>query len=163
MSLCRIEGRDESRVAAEETTTTSFDSSQGSTIYERHCVHGMEGKDGSPKVVWTVIIRGVQLRNLFFGRVLEREPSTRDFENHAKAKFFAYIESDRKENRYDASPGAYSAQRMADMFKGAYMRRCAGLCGERVRQRDGLGGRDGGMWQATAPRRRLSLSTESTA
>ena len=38
---------------------TSFDSSQGSTIYERYCVHGMEGRDGSPKVVWTVITRGV--------------------------------------------------------------------------------------------------------
>ena len=58
-----------------------------------------------------------------------REPSTRDFENHAKAKLSAYVESDRKENRYDASPGAYSSQRMADMCKGAYMRRCSGLCG----------------------------------
>ena len=65
---------------------TSFDSSQGSTIYERYCVHGMEGMDVSPKVAWTVITRGVQMRNLFLGRVLEREPSTRDFENHAKAK-----------------------------------------------------------------------------
>ena len=70
------------------------------------------------------------MRNLFLGRVLEREPSTRDVENHAKAKLSAYIESDRKENCYDASPGAYSAQRMADMCKGAYMRRCSGLCGE---------------------------------
>jgi len=122
--------RGQGRVAAEETTMTSFDSSQGSTIYDRYCVHGMEGRDVSPKVVWTVITRGVLLRNLFLGRVLEREPSTRDFENYAKAKLSAYIESDRKENRYDASPGAYSAQRMADMCKGAYMRRCSGLCGE---------------------------------
>ena len=65
---------------------TSFYSSQGSTIYERYCVHGMEGMDVSPKVAWTVITRGVQMGNLFLGRVLEREPSTRDFENHAKAK-----------------------------------------------------------------------------
>ena len=109
---------------------TSFDSSQGSTIYERYCVHGMEDRDGSPKVVWTVITRGVLLRNLFLGRVLEREPLTRDFENYAKTKLSAYIESDRKENRYDASPGAYSAQSISDMCKGAYMRRCSGLCGE---------------------------------
>ena len=86
---------------------TSFESSQGSTIYERYCVHGVEGRDVSPKVAWTVITRGVQLRNLYLGRVLEREPSTRDFENYAKAKLSAYVESDRKENRYDASPGAY--------------------------------------------------------
>ena len=33
--------------------TTSFDSSQGSTIYERYCVHGVEGMDVSPKVAWT--------------------------------------------------------------------------------------------------------------
>jgi hypothetical protein len=105
-------------------------SSQGSTIYERYCVHGMEGRNVSPKVVWTVITRGVQLRNLYLGRVLEREPSTRDFENYAKAKLSAYVESDRKANRYDASPGAYSLHRMADMCKGAYMRRCSGLCGE---------------------------------
>ena len=72
----------------------------------------------------------MQLRNLFLGRVLEREPSLRDFENYAKTKLSAYVESDRKENRYDASPGAYSLQRMADMCKGAYMRRCSGLCGE---------------------------------
>jgi hypothetical protein len=105
-------------------------SSQGSTIYERYCVHGMEGRDVSPKVVWTVITRGVQLRNVYLGRVAEREPSTRDFENYAKAKLSAHVESDRKAKRYDTSPGAYSLQRMADMCKGAYMRRCSGLCGE---------------------------------
>ena len=32
---------------------TSFDSSQGSTIYERYCVHGVEGMDVSPRVAWT--------------------------------------------------------------------------------------------------------------
>ena len=42
----------------------------------------------------------------------------------------AEVESDRKAKRYDTSPGAYSLQRMADMCKGAYMRRCSGLCGE---------------------------------
>ena len=105
-------------------------SSQGTTIEERYCIHGMGGRHVSPKLLWTTITRGVSLRNLYVGMVTEAEPTVRDFQRYTELKLKTYILSDKETGRFDPTEGAYSLERMTEMCTGAYMRRCSGLCGE---------------------------------
>ena len=103
-------------------------SSQGTTIEERYCIHGMGGRNVSPKLLWTALTRGVSLQNLYIGMRTEAEPTVSDFKRYTEMKLKAYLLSDKQTGRYDPTEGAYSLERMAEMCTGAYMRRCSGLC-----------------------------------
>jgi hypothetical protein len=106
----------------------------------------MESEFVSPELLWVAITRGVSLRNLYIVRGVKASmPDVSDFRRFTDAKLKTYILSDKEKGRYDATEGAYSLKHMTEMCKGAYMRRCSGLCGESCDHVMDLNSRDEGI------------------